>query len=198
MAKGRWARSLATADPVCTCMPRLVQHREGTVTTSAGAAVVSEANHDRADSAFLHLHRASLALLHRLAAAEDFLEAKAHALLGIGRESSPQFYSHLSALVRPRAGPLQAHGLAALLAPLVEHDRALLAGRRAEWLRRDWLMATQVLLRHLAVAVHRERPQFTLVDPDANDEVRAAVLSAVWLGNCTTCQAPAATCSVSS
>lgn len=144
----------------------------GDFPAAAGAAEASADDHDRADAAFLHLHQASLSLLHRLAAAEDFLEAKAHALLGIGSESSSTFYGHLATLVRQRHGPMQVHGLATLLAPLVEHDRALLAGQRRAWLRRDRMMATQVLLRHLAVAVHRERPKFTLVDPEANDAVR--------------------------
>lgn len=126
------------------------------------------------DEAFLLLHRGSLALLHRLAAAEDFLEAKVHALLGIGTESSQALYSHLTALVQQRHGPLQVHTLAALLAPLVEHDRALLTTQRRGWLRRDRLRATQVLLRHLAAAVHREQPQFTLVESDGNDGVRTA------------------------
>eukprot|EP00892_Ulva_mutabilis_P003853 jgi/Ulvmu1/183/UM001_0187.1 len=134
-----------------------------------GVWTVSEDEQDRVDSAFLQLHRPSLALLHRLAAAEDFLEAKAHALLGIGSESSATFYSHLAGLVRQRHGPLQVHALAALLAPLVEHDAALLTVQRRAWLQRDRMHATQVLLRHLAAAVHREQPRFTLVDPDGND-----------------------------
>jgi hypothetical protein len=61
--------------------------------------------------------------------------------------------------------------LAGLLAPLVEHDRSLLAPMRAEWLLRDKAHATQILMRHLAAAVHRERPAFTVVDPESDAEV---------------------------
>lgn len=66
---------------------------------------------------------------------------------------------------------MQAHLLASLLQPLVESDCSLLEPHRKAWLRRDRLFATRMLLRHLAAAVNRERPQFTLVDNHATDEV---------------------------
>jgi hypothetical protein len=57
--------------------------------------------------AFVVAHGASIALLHRCAAAEDYLEAKAHALLGIGVESSTTFYTLLRRALRAAPGALQ-------------------------------------------------------------------------------------------
>ena len=49
---------------------------------------------------FMERHGPGISFLHRLAATEDYLEAKAHALLGIGAESSGALYS----ILRQRLG----------------------------------------------------------------------------------------------
>ena len=51
---------------------------------------------------------AALRFLHKLAAAEDFLVAKAHAILGIGSESSRSFYAFLLTRLAARAPPASA------------------------------------------------------------------------------------------
>lgn len=55
---------------------------------------------------YVQLHKAGMPFLHCLAAAEDYLEAKTHALLGIGSESSGKLYTILRERLGPQVGPM--------------------------------------------------------------------------------------------
>ena len=60
---------------------------------------------------FVERHGSGIAFLHRLAATEDYLEAKAHALLGIGAESSAKLYSILQQRLGPHVGSMPVRAL---------------------------------------------------------------------------------------
>lgn len=63
---------------------------------------------------FVERHGPGIAFLHRLAATEDYLEAKAHALLGIGAESSAKLYSILQQRLGPHVGSMPVRDLLTL------------------------------------------------------------------------------------
>ena len=107
----------------------------------------------------------------KLAAAEALLQAKAHSLLGVGSESSGTFYAALARHL-PGAPRRRAAQLTAFVAPLLAHDTRVWTARRGVWEARDAKLATQMLLHHLAVQLHRERPEFTLGFDDGDLQVR--------------------------
>lgn len=55
---------------------------------------------------YIQHHAPGIAFLHRLAATEDYLEAKTHALLGIGSESSDRLYTILRERLGQHVGPM--------------------------------------------------------------------------------------------
>jgi hypothetical protein len=110
------------------------------------------------------------AFMHKLQSAEMFLLAKVHAMLGIGGEATEALLLLLRSNKQHSESSL-GQLLSSLLQPLITHDELLSYKQQQVWQKRDVHLVTQLRLRHLAVKLNQERPEFTLAQPATSCEV---------------------------